>query len=139
MARAWPFENEPEGPPERIATPHRFVQKHAGTEAVIVRIGLNGAQLVLVAESGAWDKWVYPSVEAAQEAAEDLGIVAHIGEYPEQIRVRMNSWVRPADDYDRAAYPEQGVVGPVIPYPENRPRREETARSAAHDESESPS
>lgn len=122
MARAWPFEDKPEAP-ERIRTPAEFVQKTgAGTEAVVIRIGLNDAQLVLVDERGRWDRWVYHSLEEATAEAEKLGIQVHDGEYPEELRVRMNSYQRPADDFDRAAYPEQGRVGPVIPYPENRPR-----------------
>ena len=54
--------------------------------------------------------------------AESLRVPVHAGEYPEEMRVRMNAFRRTADDFDRAAYPEQGAVGPVIPYPENRPR-----------------
>jgi hypothetical protein len=52
----------------------------------------------------------------------------HVGEYPEELRVRMNAYRRPSDDFDRAAYPEQGAVGPVIPYPENRPRTQALLR-----------
>jgi hypothetical protein len=45
--------------------------------------------------------------------------------------VRINSHPRPAVDFDRAAYPEQGAVGPVIPYPENRPRRLDVLKKEA--------
>lgn len=93
-----------------------------GADAVIVRIGLNDAQLVLVDSDGDWDRWVYHSVEEAKAASETLGVPVHEGEYPEKLRVRMNARRRPAEDFDERAYPEQGAVGPVIPYPENRPR-----------------
>lgn len=121
--RAWPFENKPEGG-TRIRTPQDYLAvKGEGTEAVVIRIGMNDAQLVLVAPDGAWDRWVYHSLEEAKEVAEGLGIPVHVGEYPEELRVRINSYQRPARDFDRAAYPEQGRVGPTIPYPENRPRQ----------------
>lgn len=121
--RAWPFEDVPEGGRRRIRTPEEFVAQREGTEAVVVRIGLNDAQLVLVDGSGAWDRWVYHSEEEAMEVARSLGVDVHEGHYPEQLRVRMNARVRPPEEFDRGAYPEQGRVGPVIPYPENRPRR----------------
>jgi hypothetical protein len=124
MARAWPFEDRPE-PPERVRFPAEFVQRSGeGTDAVVVRIGLNDAQLVLIDESGRWDRWVYHSLDEATAEAEKLGVPVHVGEYPEDVRVRMNSHQRPSADFDRAAYPEQGRVGPVIPYPENRPRKD---------------
>ncbi len=121
--RAWPFENV-----ETVETFHRpdeFVASRGpATEGVVIRIGLNDAQLVLVDEEGWWQRWVYHSVEEAKEVAESLGIAAvHEGEYPEELRVRINAHRRPSKDFDRGAYPEQGAVGPVIPYPENRPRR----------------
>lgn len=125
VERAWPFEDKPE-PTRRLKNPEDFVALHPhGTEAVVVRIGLNDAQIVLIDEQGAWDRWVYHSLEEAKEEAEKLGVPVHAGEYPEKTRVRMNAYRRPAADFDRAAYPEQGQVGPVISYPENRPRRPE--------------
>lgn len=121
MARAWPFEDVEEHGP--IRTPEQFVAyKGEGTEAVVIRIGLHDAQLVLVAGSGEWQRWVYHSMEEATEVAAKLGVPVHEGEYPEEMRVRINSYRRPARDYDKAPYPEQGGVGPVMPYPENRPR-----------------
>jgi hypothetical protein len=123
LARAWPFEDVGE-PEERFKEPRQFVARRGeGTEAVVVRIGLNDAQLVLIDGQGAWDRWVYHSVDEAQAQAEALGVPVHVGEFPEATRVRMNAYRRPARDFDRGAYPEQGAVGPVIPYPENRPRR----------------
>ena len=119
--RAWPFEGQKDLEPVRH--PGHFVSQREGTEAVVIRIGLHDAQLVLVDGQGAWQRWVYRSVEEATEIAEALGVPVHVGEYPEELRVRINSFQRPAADFDRHAYPEQGGVGPVIPYPENRPRR----------------
>lgn len=124
MARAWPFEGSAEH--GTIRTPEQFVHhKDEGTEAVVIRIGLNDAQLVLVDRAGDWQRWVFHSVEEASAAAEKLGIPVHVGEYPEEMRVRINAFQRSAESYDRSAYPEQGGVGPVMPYPENRPRRED--------------
>jgi hypothetical protein len=130
MSRAWPFEGVEEG---RASKPERFVEARGqGCEAVVVRIGLHDAQLVLVDGRGDWQRWVYHSMEEATEVAGSLGIPVHEGEYPEELRVRINSYQRPGRDYDRAAYPEQGGVGPVIPYPENRPRREDVLGPQAH-------
>ena len=121
--RAWPFENKSEAVAERFSRPDDFVRaRRDGTEAVVVRIGLNDAQLVLIEGQGRWDRWVYHSTAEAEEVAATLGIPVHRGEYPESTRVRMNKYQRPALDFDLGAYPEQGHVGPVIPYPENRPR-----------------
>ncbi len=120
--RAWPFEGSPEH--GTIRTPEQFVQHRGeGTEAVVIRIGLNDAQLVLVDRAGDWQRWVYHSEEEAAAIAERLRIPVHVGEYPEEMRVRVNGYQRPAESYDRSPYPEQGGVGPVMPYPENRPRR----------------
>lgn len=128
MARAWPFEDKPEAP-VRARFPADFAERdRTGTEAVVIRIGLNDAQLVLVDGDGRWDRWVYHSLDEARGEAEKLGVPVHVGEYPEEVRVRMNAYRRPSDDFDRAAYPEQGAVGPVIPYPENRPRTQALVR-----------
>ena len=128
MARAWPLEGVPEGG-RNLRSPEDFVAAYGeGTEAVVIRIGLHDAQLVLVDGRGWWQRWVYHSTEEATRVAESLRIPVHVGEYPEEMRVRMNAFQRDARDFDRAAYPEQGAVGPVIPYPENRPRRLEDPR-----------
>jgi len=100
-----------------------WVEGREEVDAVAIRIGLNGAQLVLVDSTGEWERWVYPSPDEAAEVAGALEIPLHAGQYPEEVRVRMNRHRRSADSFRRAAYPEQGRVGPVIPYPENRPRR----------------
>jgi hypothetical protein len=134
MSRAWPFEDKPE-PTRRVKNPEDFVKRRGaeGAEAVVVRIGANDAQLVLIDGKGAWDRWVYHSQEEAQEVAETLGVPVHVNEYPEATRVRMNSYVRPSASFDEAPYPEQGHVGPVIEYPENRPRRLEVLRKEVDD------
>jgi hypothetical protein len=139
MARAWPFEDKPE-PTRRAKVPEDFLKQRGadGAEAVVVRIGVNDAQLVLVDGEGFWDRWVYHSMEEAQTAAESLGVPVHTGEYPEETRVRMNSYVRPLESFDAGAYPEQGHVGPIMEYPENRPRRIDLARKEADSSSEKP-
>ena len=128
MERAWPFEDKPE-PVRRLKNPSDFLDRYReGTEAVLVRIGLHDTQLVLIDGEGRWQRWVYHSWDEAKEAAAQLGIPVHENEYPEETRVRMNAFRRPAADFDKGAYPEQGSVGPVIEYPENRPRRKDLAR-----------
>lgn len=128
MARAWPFEDKPEagGAGAKFREPAQYLAAHGdGCEAVVVRIGAHDSQLVLVDAGGAWDRWVYHSHDEALTEAQALGIPVHDGEYPEELRVRMNARQRPTREFEEAAYPEQGRVGPVIPYPENRPRRAE--------------
>jgi hypothetical protein len=121
MERAWPFESHSDPAPEP-RSPDEFVARAAGdVEAVIMRLGLNGAQAILVSPSGSWRRWVYPSVETAVEAARGAGCLVHEGEFPEALRLRLNAYRRPPEDYERAPYPEQGWVGPVNFYPENRP------------------
>jgi hypothetical protein len=123
MSRAWPFEGTEEFK-VKIRGPEDFTRIHGteGTEAVVIRIGMNDTMLVLIDGEGRWDRWVYSSIESAQEVAEGLGVEVHVGEYPEATRVRMGKFVPPSEQYEEAAYPEQGEVGPVLPYPENRPR-----------------
>ncbi len=122
MERAWPFESKPEGG-ARPRGPADFVaDRGEGVDAVVVRIGLHDAQLVLVDGHGAWERWVYRSLDEASAVAKRLGIEVHQGEFPERVRVRMNTYLRTPESFTRAPYPEQGRVGPVLPYPENRPR-----------------
>jgi hypothetical protein len=129
MARAWPFEDKPE-PTRRIKSPEDFLKARGKeeAEAVVVRMGAHSAELVLVDSTGAWLRWVYESEDEAKEVAESLGVPVHVGEFPEATRVRMNAYVRPPESFDAGAYPEQGHVGPVIEYPENRPRRIDVLR-----------
>ena len=129
MGRTWPFERLPE-PVEPFRTPEDFVARRGSDViGVVVRIGLCDAQLVLVDRDGMWERWVYRSTEEATAVARALGVTHHVGEYPDEIRQAMNERVRPLQDLTAGAYPEQGRVGPVIPYPENRPRRVEEERS----------
>jgi hypothetical protein len=134
MARSWPFEDVPEGgiDPRAFRTLEDFIAVAGDdVEGVIIRIGLHDAQLLLVDGRGSWTRWVYGSLEVARRAVEPLEIPVHEGEFPEDLRVRMNALRRPREDFDRGAYPEQGAVGPVIAYPENRPRRIEASRPSA--------
>src|SRR4051812_20002562 len=109
MSRAWPFEGQEDAGP--IRTPEQFLERGGeGCDAVVVRIGLNDARLVLVDPRGAWQHWVYHSVEEATSVAQGVGLEPTVGEYPEALRVRINSYQRPPNDFDRAAYPEQGAV-----------------------------
>lgn len=103
--------------------PSRWASGRQGIDAVVVRIGLNGAQLVLVDGEGEWERWLYGSVDEAVAVASSLAVDVSTGDYPEVVRIRMNRHRRPPASFERAAYPEQGRVGPVIPYPENRPRQ----------------
>jgi hypothetical protein len=121
---------------KRVSLPGEFVASNPeGIEAIVIRIGAGDAQLVLVDSDGRWDRWVYHSVEDCIAVAKELGITElHEGEYPEKTRVRMNAYQKPTKDYETGAYPEQGQVGPVIPYPENRPRRLPDARVERSDE-----
>jgi hypothetical protein len=125
MARAWPFEGLGE-PEEPFHDPESFVRRRGpGVQAVVVRIGLHDAQLVLVDRDGRWERWVYTGQDDARAAAENLGLPLHLGAFPEELRALMNVYVRRPEELARSPYPERGRVGPVRPYPENRPRRVE--------------
>ncbi|MEA2497992.1 MAG: hypothetical protein QOH26_397 [Actinomycetota bacterium] len=123
MSRAWPFEGTEEFEVS-VKEPKDFVRRFGpeGAEAVVIRIGMNDAQLVLVDREGRWDRWVYTTVEDAKKVADELGVEVHVGEYPEATRVRIGKYVPPPEHYKEHPYPEQGEVGPLLPYPENRPR-----------------
>jgi hypothetical protein len=126
MSRAWPFENKVDPSDLRIKDPQDFLAKlgRDGSEAIVIRIGMNDAQLVMVDGEGRWDRWVYRSLEEATAIAETLEVPVHVGEYPEATRVRIGKFVPDAGHWDTSGgYPEQGDIGPVNPYPENRPRQ----------------
>ena len=112
---------------KRASIPEDFIAgKLGGMEAVVLRIGQGDAKLVLVDGDGRWDHWVYHSVDECRAKAEQLGIGdVSVGHFPEPTRLRMNAHQRPRTSFERGAYPERGEVGPVIPYPENRPRPHE--------------
>src|SRR5688572_25758592 len=115
MPEEWPFASptDTEELQRGFRQPQDFLKARGaeGAEAVIVRIGLHDAQLVLIDGKGFWDRWVFHSMEEATEVAEGLGIDVHKDEYPEKTRVRVNAYQRPKQDIDRAPYPEQGAVG----------------------------
>lgn len=123
MTRAWPFDNADESA-AKAGAPLEHLERigRENAEAVVVRIGQGDAQLVVVGGDGAWERWVYGSVEQAEQVAAGLDIPVHTGEYPAGTRVRMDAYQRSRQDFDAGAYPEQGAVGPVRAYPENRPR-----------------
>lgn len=142
MERAWPFERHSD-PVRAPRSPKEFVAREAEeVEAVVMRTGLGGVQAVLVAHSGSWRRWVYPTMDDALEAAREAGCRVHEQEFPEALRVRINAYRRPAEDFQRAPYPEQGWVGPVSYYPENRPRlgrrRDQQGRGRKEVEEDSP-
>lgn len=123
MTRAWPFQTVDEGGAEaRAPLEHLKRIGRQGAEAIVMRIGRGDAQLVVVGEDGSWKRWVFRSLEQAEQVAARLDVVVHTGEYPEATRVRMNAHGRSREDFDAGAYPEQGTVGPIRAYPENRPR-----------------
>jgi hypothetical protein len=123
MSRAWPFEGKSEGV-DKVRSPQDFLARYGaeGSEAVVIRIGLNDAQLVLVDGRGYWERWVYHSMGEAEAEAAALGIPVHTGEYPEATRVRIGKYQPDAEHFEKAAYPEEGGIGPVNQYPENRSR-----------------
>lgn len=125
MNRAWPFESKKEV--IKIRGPQDFLAVYGrdGSEAIVIRIGANDTQLVLVDGAGRWDRWVYHSETEAKKVAETLRVPVHVGEYPESTRVRIGKFQPGADHFETAAYPEQGAVGPINQYPENRPRKVE--------------
>jgi hypothetical protein len=121
VTRTWPFEDRPE-PEEPFRAPEDFVARRGRCDAVVMRIGRGDAQLLLVDGDGRWERWVYASVDVAEGRARGLGVDVHVGSHPEEVRARMTDRVRHASELAGSPYPEQGRVGPVISYPENRPR-----------------
>lgn len=87
-------------------TPRDFVRTRQGVEAVIMRIGLNTTQVILVAEDGEWLRYVVPTVERANDMCERLKIPFHEG-YPDHLRRRVASHTRTRRDWIEAPYPER--------------------------------
>lgn len=87
-------------------SPRQFVKTRSGVEAVIMRIGLNTTQVILVAEDGEWLRFVVPRVEVAETMCERLGIPFHEG-YPDHLRKRVGSHSRSRRDWVEAPYPER--------------------------------
>ena len=58
----------------------RFAGDHSdGVDAVIQRIGLDTWDLLLIAGTGEWTRWVTTSKETAEAAAGALGATVHDG------------------------------------------------------------
>jgi hypothetical protein len=58
-------------------------------EAVLQRCGRDTWDLVLIDVDGSWTRWVFVSREAAEAAAEDLGVPLHEG-WDARMTQRMN-------------------------------------------------
>lgn len=89
-----------------VQTPMEFVSTRPDVEASIMHIGLNNTQVVLVAGTGEWLRYVVPDVELAKQMCERLGVPYHDG-YPEHLRMRMGSYQRSNEDWAAAPYPER--------------------------------
>ncbi|MGH2813487.1 MAG: hypothetical protein ACRDI1_12375 [Actinomycetota bacterium] len=86
--------------------PRQFVRTRKEVEASIMPIGLNTAQVILVAEDGEWLRFVVPSMDAARKMCERLKIQVHEG-YPEHLRRRIGAYRRSNRDWADAPYPER--------------------------------
>ncbi len=87
-------------------SPAEFARTRSGVEAVIMRIGLNTTQLVLIAEDGEWLRFVVPNPVTAQQICERLKIAFHEG-YSDELRKRMGSYARARREWAEAPYPER--------------------------------
>lgn len=67
----------------------RFAAERTGVEAVVQRCGRETFDLVLVDADGNWTRWVFESKEAAEAAADDLGVSVSEG-WSEDLAKRMN-------------------------------------------------
>ena len=66
----------------RIPVPgelREFATLQPDVEAVIQRCGLDTYDLLLIDLDGNWTRWVFPSEEAAESVAGDLGVPLHHG------------------------------------------------------------
>ena len=90
-----------------LQTPLDFVRSREDVEGVIMHIGLNNTQVVLVAADGEWTRFVVPSMEAGREFCARLRITAHEGAYPDHLRQRMGGFKRTPEDWAAAPYPER--------------------------------
>jgi len=87
-------------------SPEVFVASHPGVEAAVMRIGLNSTQVVFVAPSGEWLRFVVGSPDEARELCLHLAVEAHDG-YPDDLRQRMGAYRRSRQDWASAPYPER--------------------------------
>ncbi|MGH2721097.1 MAG: hypothetical protein ACRDJO_05785 [Actinomycetota bacterium] len=93
------MEHLPDGAEEFVAT-------RPGVEASLMPIGIRSHQVVLVAGSGEWLRFVVETAAEARELCTGLGVEAHDG-YPEHLRQRMGAWQRSPQDWAAAPYPER--------------------------------
>jgi hypothetical protein len=89
-----------------MESPRNFVKTRPEVEASIMRLGLNSTQVILVASSGEWLRFVVHSPESAQRMCAKLKIPTHQG-MPEELRRRMASYHRAPADWSAAPYPER--------------------------------
>jgi hypothetical protein len=68
----------------------KFAVLRPGVEAVIQRCGLDTFDLLLIDLEGNWTRWVFPSQEAAEAAAEQLEVPLHHGWDDVRMAQRMN-------------------------------------------------
>lgn len=90
-----------------VQTPLDFVRSHEDVEGVIMHVGLNNTQVVLVAADGEWLRFVVPTMEAGREFCARLRIPGHEGAYPDSLRQRMARYKRSPEDWAAAPYPER--------------------------------
>jgi hypothetical protein len=90
----------------RSESPELFVASRPGTEAAIMRIGLNSTQVVFVAPSGEWLRFVVESPDQARDLCLRLEVEAHDG-YPDHLRQRIGTYERSPQDWAAAPYPER--------------------------------
>jgi sugar phosphate isomerase/epimerase len=84
----------------------RFVSSRPGVEAAVMPIGIHSHQVVLVAPSGEWLRFVLDTAEEARKLCVRLEVEPHDG-YPEHLRQRMGAWQRTPEDWAAAPYPER--------------------------------
>jgi hypothetical protein len=67
-----------------------FATLHSDVEAVVQRCGVDTYDLILIDLEGEWVRGVFPSKEAAGEAASQLGVRLHDGWDDDRLTRRMN-------------------------------------------------
>jgi hypothetical protein len=76
----------------RIPVPgelREFATLQPDVEGVIQRCGLDTYDLLLIDLDGNWTRWVFPSEEAAESVAWDLGVPLHHGWDDDRLTRRM--------------------------------------------------
>ena len=87
-------------------TPLEFVTTREDVEASVMAIGRGSVQVVLVAASGEWLRYVVPDMELAAEMCTRLNVKQNDG-YPDHLRMRMANYQRTNEDWKAAPYPER--------------------------------